>query len=144
MAVVAATEEDIQTLARLIRAEAEGEGKLGMLNAGNVMVNRTRYDCSDFTNIRNIQQMVYQSPGGFEAVQKPYFYQRARDQDVELARRLIRGEQFHPGERALWFFRPMLLAQVSGLGSRCQGSLKHTAFTTLLILNVHKCTNHPI
>lgn len=33
MAVVAATEEDIQTLARLIRAEAEGEGKLGMLNA---------------------------------------------------------------------------------------------------------------
>lgn len=42
MAVVNATEADVKLLARLIRAEAEGDGKLGMLMVGNVGVNRTR------------------------------------------------------------------------------------------------------
>ena len=35
-------------LARLMRAEAEGEGELGMLMVGNVGVNRVRGDCMDF------------------------------------------------------------------------------------------------
>ena len=57
VAVIRATEKDVETLARLMRAEAEGEGKLGMLLAGNVGVNRVRYDCLDFINIRTVQQM---------------------------------------------------------------------------------------
>lgn len=70
MPVVAYTEEHLKLLARLMRAEAEGEGPLGMLMVGNVGVNRTRADCLDFTQIRNLQDMVFQSPGGFEAIQK--------------------------------------------------------------------------
>jgi N-acetylmuramoyl-L-alanine amidase len=106
VAVIKATESDIQLLGRLMRAEAEGEGELGMLMVGNVGVNRVRGNCLDFKNIRTIPQMVYQSPGGFEAVQKPYFYQRARELDTRLARRVVKGERTYPASNALWFFRP--------------------------------------
>ncbi|WP_025026561.1 cell wall hydrolase [Caldalkalibacillus mannanilyticus] len=106
MAVIKANESDRQLLARLIRAEAEGEGELGMLMVGNVSVNRVRVRCLDFKDINSIERMVYQSPGGYEAVQKPYFYQRAREKELRLAERLVRGERFHPADRALWFFRP--------------------------------------
>lgn len=106
MAVIKTNSEDIKLLARLLRAEAEGEGELGMLMVGNVGVNRVRSDCIDFTNIRNISEMVFQSPGGFEATQKGYFYQRARDRDIRLAERVVNGEKFHPASNSLWFFRP--------------------------------------
>ncbi|KHF38785.1 cell wall hydrolase [Halalkalibacter okhensis] len=106
MAVIKANSNDIDMLARLMRAEAEGEGELGMLMAGNVMVNRTRVRCLDFGNVNTIPQMAYQSPGGFEAVQKSYFYQKARERDRRLARRVVNGERFHPAEFSLWFFRP--------------------------------------
>ncbi|WP_010271274.1 cell wall hydrolase [Paenibacillus senegalensis] len=106
MAVVPHTTEHVRLLARLMRAEAEGEGQLGMLMVGNVGVNRVLADCLDFRDIRNIEHMVYQSPGGFEATQKGYFYQPAREQDIRLARRVIRGERFHPASNSLWFFRP--------------------------------------
>ncbi|SCC01349.1 N-acetylmuramoyl-L-alanine amidase [Priestia flexa] len=96
MTVVAHTEEDVKLLARLLRAEAEGEGKQGMLLVGNVGVNRARASCLDFKNIRTIRQMVFQSPGGFEATQKGYFYQRARQAEIDLARRALRGERFSP------------------------------------------------
>lgn len=105
MAVVKATEKDIALLARLMRAEAEGEGELGMLMVGNVGINRVLARCLDF-NLDSIQDMVFQSPGGFEATQKGYFYQRARERDIRLARRVIEGERFHPASNALWFFEP--------------------------------------
>lgn len=106
MAVIPYTEKDVRLLARLIRAEAEGEGNLGMLMVGNVGVNRVRGDCLDFKAIRTIENMVYQSPGGFEAVQKGYFYQRPRDREIKLARRAIKGDRFHPASNSLWFFKP--------------------------------------
>ncbi|MHC8514451.1 cell wall hydrolase [Sporosarcina sp. ITBMC105] len=106
MAVIKATDKDVDLLARLMRSEAEGEGQLGMLMVGNVGVNRVLGDCLDFTKIRNIQDMVYQRPGGFEATTKSYFYQRAREVDKKLARRAIAGEKFHPATRSLWFFEP--------------------------------------
>lgn len=106
MAIIKTNAEHTRLLARLMRAEAEGEGELGMLMVGNVGVNRVLADCLDFLDIRSIPQMVYQQPGGFEATQKGYFYQRARDREVRLARRAIRGEKTHPAEYALWFFRP--------------------------------------
>lgn len=106
MAVIRTNSEDTKLLARLMRAEAEGEGELGMLMVGNVGVNRVLGNCLDFRNIRSIPDMVYQSPGGFEATQKGYFYQRARESDIRLAERAIRGERQHPASNALWFFRP--------------------------------------
>lgn len=106
MAVIKANSEHVKLLARLMRAEAEGEGDLGMLMVGNVGVNRVRANCLDFKNIRNLQQMVFQRPGGFEATIKGYFYQRAREAEIRLARKVIRGERQHPASFALWFFRP--------------------------------------
>ncbi|MDQ0214200.1 N-acetylmuramoyl-L-alanine amidase [Oikeobacillus pervagus] len=106
MAVVAHTEEDVKLLARLMRAEAEGEGQLGMLMVGNVGINRVRGDCLDFKTIRTIRGMVFQSPGGFEATQKGYFYQRARQKDIDLARKVIKGNRYHPASFSLWFFEP--------------------------------------
>lgn len=50
--------------------------------------------------------MVFQSPGGFEAVTQSYFYQPAREIDRRLARRVINGEKFVPATRALWFYNP--------------------------------------
>lgn len=106
MALVAHTDKDIDLLARLMRAEAEGEGELGMLMVGNTGINRVIASCLDFTNVRTIDDMVFQSPGGFEATQKGYFYQRARESERRLARRIINGERQHPATNALWFFRP--------------------------------------
>lgn len=106
MAVIKTNAENTRMLARLMRAEAEGEGDLGMLMVGNVGVNRIRGNCMDFKNIRSIPDMVFQSPGGFEATQKSYFYQKARDREVRLAERVINGERQHPATNALWFFMP--------------------------------------
>ncbi|RAP75361.1 cell wall hydrolase [Paenibacillus montanisoli] len=106
MAAIKSNSEEVKLLARLLRAEAEGEGNQGMLMVGNVGVNRVLGNCIDFKNIRSIQQMVFQSPGGFEATQKGYFYQAARENEIELARRVINGERIWPSSNALWYFRP--------------------------------------
>ncbi|WP_445662588.1 hypothetical protein [Cytobacillus sp. FSL H8-0458] len=45
MTRVAYTKGDIDLIARMIRAEAVGEGKLGMFKVGNVIVIRTVADC---------------------------------------------------------------------------------------------------
>lgn len=132
MAVIKATEDDVLMLARLMRAEAEGEGQLGMLMAGNVMVNRVRSECLDFVNIRTVPQMAFQSPGGFEAVQHSYFYQRAREVDIRLARKMIAGERHHPAEFALWFFRPVGACPAQWWGQWNSGRYKaHCFFTPL-------------
>lgn len=106
MAVIKATRSDLKLLARLMRAEAEGEGDLGMLMVGNVGVNRVRVDCLDFRNIKTVRQMVFQRPGGFEATLKGYFYQRARNREIRLAQKAVRGERYWPATFALWFHEP--------------------------------------
>ena len=45
MARVAYRSADVDLMARMMRAEAEGEGKQGMLYVGNVIVNRVVADC---------------------------------------------------------------------------------------------------
>jgi N-acetylmuramoyl-L-alanine amidase len=105
MMVVKATEADINLLARLLRAEAEGEGIQGMLMVGNVGINRIRGNCSDFKGLRTIPNMVFQ-PHAFEATTKGYFYQRARDSERRLARRAVKGERLWPARFSLWYFRP--------------------------------------
>ncbi|WP_077213553.1 cell wall hydrolase [Bacillus dakarensis] len=105
MAVVKATQADVDLLARLLRAEAEGEGNQGMLMVGVVGINRIRANCSDFEGLRTIPQMIYQ-PHAFEATQKGYFYQAAREAERKLARRAIKGERLWPAKYSLWYFRP--------------------------------------
>lgn len=104
MAVVSYNNAEVKLLARLLRAEAEGEGKLGMLLVGNVGINRVRANCYDFKNINSITKMVYQRPGGFESTLYSYFYQAARSSEITLAKRVINGERFVPATRALWFY----------------------------------------
>lgn len=128
MAVIKVNSGDVDLLARLIRAEAEGEGPLGMLMVGNVGVNRILSNCLDFRNIRNMRQMVFQSPGGFEAVQKPYFYQRAREKERRLARRAVGGERTHPATNALWFYRPTGACPPEWYNQRNTGRFKAHCF----------------
>ncbi len=109
MGVVKYTSNDVAILARLMRAEAEGEGQLGMLLVGNVAINRVRSYCLDFKDINTIEKMVFQKPGGFEATHKNYFYQAAREVDKKLAMRCIKGERFSPATTALWFYNPFEL-----------------------------------
>lgn len=104
MSVVKYTKEEVNLLARLMRAEAESEGELGMLMVGNVGINRVLANCLDFKKITSIEQMVFQRPGGFEATLYSYFYQPAREVDKKLAMRVIKGEKFYPAAKALWFY----------------------------------------
>lgn len=71
--IVKYTDKELDLLARLMRAEALGEGSLGMLMVGNVGINRVIANCLDFKNIRSIQDMVYQSPGGFSGINSALF-----------------------------------------------------------------------
>ncbi len=106
IAVVKYNEAEVKMLARLMRAEAESDGQQGMLLVGNVGINRVRANCLDFKDIRSIESMVFQRPGGFEATLKSYFYQPAREIDIKLARRVINGERLVPATTSLWFYNP--------------------------------------
>ncbi|KOP68727.1 cell wall hydrolase [Bacillus sp. FJAT-18019] len=130
MAVINTNSSDVDLLARLMRAEAEGEGEQGMLMVGNVGVNRILANCLDFRNIRKMNDMVFQSPGGFEATQKGYFYQRARDRDRRLAQRVINGERVWPASNALWFFRPQADCPATWYDQQNTGRFKAHCFFT--------------
>ena len=104
MAVVAYNNQELKLLARLMRAEAESDGALGMLMVGNVGVNRVLANCLDFKDITTVYKMVFQRPGGFEATLNSYFYQAAREADIKLAKRSLNGERHSPATRALWFY----------------------------------------
>lgn len=128
MAVVKATSQDKKLLARLMRAEAEGDGRLGMLMVGNTGINRVRVRCSDFDDINTIQQMVYQRPGGFEATLKGYFYQRAREKDLRLAEKVIAGKRYYPAQYSLWFFAPGGDCPPTWFGQDLEGEYKTHCF----------------
>ncbi|UHA72376.1 cell wall hydrolase [Paenibacillus sp. 481] len=130
MAVIKANSEDVKMLARLMRAEAEGEGEQGMMMVGNVGVNRILGDCLDFLDIRSVRDMVFQNPGGFEATQKGYFYQKARDADVRMAQRAINGERVWPASYALWFFRPAGACPPTWYNQQNSGRYKAHCFFT--------------
>ena len=111
--IVKYTEKELDLLARLMRAEAIGEGNLGMLMVGNVGINRVIANCLDFKNTRSIKDMVYQSPGGFSSIDSALFQSSSTTAEKNLAKRIIRGEYFHPATNALWFYAP-------GTGNECR------------------------
>ena len=104
--IVKYTEKEKELLARLMRAEAVGEGNLGMLMVGNVGINRVLADCLTFKDIRSISEMVYQSPGGFSGTSSSLFYGNPTALESSLAERVIRGEYYYPATNALWFYSP--------------------------------------
>lgn len=106
MGIIKYTNSDRDLLARLMRAEALGEGNLGMLMVGNVCLNRIIGNCLTFKNIRTIQEMIYQNPGGFSGKDSPLFFSNPTTKERELANRVLDGEYYYPATNALWFYAP--------------------------------------
>ena len=106
MSIVSYTSNERDLLARLMRAEALGEGNLGMLMVGNVGVNRVLADCLTFKTISSINSMIYQKPGGFSGVDSPLFFSNPTTQERNLADRVLKGEYYYPATNALWFYAP--------------------------------------
>lgn len=102
--IVKCNDKEKSLLARLMRAEAKGEGNLGMLMVGNVGLNRVIVKCLSFKNIRTITEMVFQSPGGFSGIKSPLFYGNPTKNELNLVNRVLRGEYYHPATNALWFY----------------------------------------
>lgn len=99
------TDKELDLCARLMRAEAVGEGDLGMLMVGNVIVNRALADCLTFKNVRTITDAIYQK-NQFSGTTSSLFFRSATTKERDLARRVLRGEYYHPATNALWFYSP--------------------------------------
>ena len=113
--VVKYNQKELELLARLMRAEALGEGNLGMLMVGNVGINRVIANCLTFKDITTIYDMIFQSPGGFSGTKSNFFYGNPTEKEKSLAMRVIRGEYYYPATNALWFYAP-------SSGSSCSSS----------------------
>ena len=98
-------DSDVDLLARIMKAEALGEGEEGMLMVGNVVVNRVVANCDIFRNTRTISEVVYQK-NAFSGVGQPLFNQPVNAKEKELALRNIDGYRIEPATNALWFKNP--------------------------------------
>ncbi len=106
MPIIKYTNNELDLLARLMRAEAIGEGNLGMLMVGNVIVNRAISNCLTFKDTRTIYSVIYQSPGGFAGIRSQLFQATPTNNERKLARRVLDGEYYYPATNALWFYAP--------------------------------------
>ena len=98
-------DSDVDLLARIMKAEALGEGEEGMLMVGNVVVNRVVANCDVFKDTRTIFEVVYQK-NAFSGVGQPLFNQPVNAKEKELALRNIDGYRIEPATNALWFKNP--------------------------------------
>lgn len=104
------TDKDLDLLGRLIRAEAVGEGREGMLMVGNVVNNRIIAYCHVFKDLRTLRDVLYQR-NAFAAVNSPKFNARATTKEKDLAKKSFRGHRLWPATNALWFYAPGRTAQ---------------------------------
>lgn len=98
-------DNDVNLLAKIMKAEALGEGEEGMLLVGNVVVNRVVANCDVFKNTRTISEVVYQK-NAFSGVGQPLFNAPVNAKERELALRNINGYRNEPAYNALWFKNP--------------------------------------
>lgn len=99
------TDQEVTLLAQLMKSEALGEGDLGMLLVGNVVINRVVASCDVFRNTRTITEVVYQK-NAFSGVGTPLFNEPVNTKQRELALRCIEGYRNEPAYNALWFKNP--------------------------------------
>lgn len=110
------TDKELDMCARLMRAEALGEGDLGMLMVGNVIVNRAIADCLDFKKLRSITDVVTSTKGGFVGYNSSLYNSgKSTTKEKELAKRVLKGEYYYPATNALWFYSPKK-------GEECKGT----------------------
>lgn len=96
---------DVNVLARIMRAEAQGEGVFGMKLVGNVVVNRVATTCGDFKNIKTIYDAVFQK-GQFEGTKIPLFTSNATTKEREMALSCIKFWRAYPAYKAVYFQNP--------------------------------------
>ena len=108
------TDKELDLCARLMRAEALSEGESGMLMVGHVIVNRAIANCLDFKNVRSITDAIYQK-NAFVGVNSNLFNSKSTTKEKELAKRVLKGEYYHPATNALWFYSPKK-------GEECKGT----------------------
>ena len=99
------TTKELDLLARIMRAEAQTEGDLGMLMVGNVVVNRVIANCYTFKNIDSITDAIYQA-NQFVGINSSLFQGSATTIEKNLAERILRGEYYYPATYSLWFYAP--------------------------------------
>lgn len=105
MSIIKYNTKEKELLARIMRAEAIGEGNLGMLMVGNVVVNRGLADCLTFKNTTTISDVIYQE-NQFSGTESPLFFSNPTTAELNLAERILKGEYYHPATNALWFYAP--------------------------------------
>lgn len=99
------TDRELDLLARIMRAEALDQGNLGMLMVGNVVANRVLADCLTFKNVNNLYDVIFQ-PNQFVGTKSSLFNAQATTLEKNLAKRIVRGEYYHPATNALWLYSP--------------------------------------
>ena len=99
------SKKELDLCARIMRAEALAEGDLGMLMVGNVVVNRTIANCLDFKDTRTITDVIYQK-NQFRGTKSSLFQSSSTTKEKDLARRVLKGEYYHPATNALYFYAP--------------------------------------
>ena len=99
------SKKELDLCARIMRAEALAEGDLGMLMVGNVVVNRTIANCLDFKDTRTITDVIYQK-NQFSGTKSSLFQSSSTTKEKDLARRVLKGEYYHPATNALYFYAP--------------------------------------
>lgn len=105
MSIIKHNSKERELLARIMRSEAIGEGDLGMLMVGNVVVNRGLADCLTFKNVSTITDVIYQQ-NQFSGTESPLFFSNPTTKELGLADRILRGEYYHPATNSLWFYSP--------------------------------------
>jgi N-acetylmuramoyl-L-alanine amidase len=103
--IISYTDNDVDMLARIMRAEALNEGELGMLMVGNVIVNRVLANCLTFKSVRSIYDAIYQK-NQFTGIKSSLYQGSATKYEKELAQRVLNGEYYYPATNALWFYAP--------------------------------------
>ena len=99
------SKKELDLCARIMRAEALAEGDLGMLMVGNVVVNRTIANCLDFKDTRTITDVIYQK-NQFSGPKSSLYQSSSTTREKDLARRVLKGEYYHPATNALYFYAP--------------------------------------
>ncbi len=97
--------KEIELLARIMRAEAIGEGVFGMKLVGNVVVNRVVATCKPFKNKNTINEVIFQK-NAFEGTTSPLFNGRPNEQLKKIAKECITFWRAEPAYSALYFYAP--------------------------------------
>lgn len=105
MARIKYIDSDVILLARIMRAEALGEGDVGMKLVGNVVVNRVIATCGTFKKTDTISKVVYQK-NQFAGVNTPLFKSYPTVKERRLARQCLEYYTKWPATRALFFKNP--------------------------------------